>query len=117
MLLVENLLVYIWPTTGKSPITIPFQRITYNEAMEKYGCDKPDTRFDMKLNDVSDCLAFSKTDVVNDFGAYAVVFSVKGNKKYRGAIKEELNKLAEKFKNCKFSIIQINTVSIFIKLI
>ncbi|MBQ5900701.1 MAG: Asp-tRNA(Asn)/Glu-tRNA(Gln) amidotransferase GatCAB subunit C, partial [Clostridia bacterium] len=32
--------------------TIP--RLTFNEAMEQYGSDKPDTRFDMKLIDVSD---------------------------------------------------------------
>ncbi len=32
-------------------------RLTFNEAMEQYGSDKPDTRFDMKLIDVSDIVA------------------------------------------------------------
>lgn len=32
----------------------PFPRITWQEAMESYGCDKPDVRFEMKIVDVSD---------------------------------------------------------------
>ncbi len=34
-------------------ITTPIPRLTYTEAMENYGSDKPDTRFDMKIVDVS----------------------------------------------------------------
>ncbi len=35
-------------------IPTPLPRLTYNEAMESYGSDKPDTRFDMKICDISD---------------------------------------------------------------
>ena len=35
-------------------IPTPLTRLTYTEAMENYGSDKPDTRFDMKIKDLSD---------------------------------------------------------------
>jgi len=49
----EKLLNDIFKTAG---IEIPqkFERITYNEAMEKYGSDKPDLRYDLSMVEVSD---------------------------------------------------------------
>ncbi|XP_054458644.1 aspartate--tRNA ligase, mitochondrial [Anoplopoma fimbria] len=51
MSLVEGLLQYSWPAE-KGPIKVPFQTMTYEEAMRDYGVDKPDTRFSMKLIDL-----------------------------------------------------------------
>ncbi|XP_068211162.1 aspartate--tRNA ligase, mitochondrial-like isoform X2 [Palaemon carinicauda] len=53
--LIENLLVHSWPE-HLSPVKSPFPIISYQEAMSKYGVDKPDTRFDWKLEDVSDVI-------------------------------------------------------------
>lgn len=44
-------------------ITTPFPRLTYKEAMERYGSDKPDTRFDIELVKLNDIFADSEFKV------------------------------------------------------
>lgn len=51
--LIEGLLQYCWPKE-KGSVCVPFPSMTYEAAMRDYGVDKPDTRFDMKLVDVSE---------------------------------------------------------------
>lgn len=48
MQLVEEVLRYSWPKEY-SKIQTPFRRITYEEALEKYGTDKPDIRFGLTV--------------------------------------------------------------------
>ena len=42
-----------------SPLTVPFPRITWRDAMDRYGVDKPDTRFELLLEDVTGCVRHS----------------------------------------------------------
>lgn len=44
----------------------PFKRLTYNEAMTRFGSDKPDTRFGLELTDVSDIVKTSGFKVFAD---------------------------------------------------
>ncbi|CAF90609.1 unnamed protein product [Tetraodon nigroviridis] len=50
MSLVEALLQHSWPDQ-LGPLQLPFQTMTFEEAMRDYGVDKPDTRFAMKVSD------------------------------------------------------------------
>ncbi|XP_048354519.1 aspartate--tRNA ligase, mitochondrial isoform X2 [Sphaerodactylus townsendi] len=54
--LIEGLLQYSWPKE-KGSLEIPFPSISYSEALALYGTDKPDTRFGMKIVDVSHVLS------------------------------------------------------------
>jgi len=50
----EKLVCHIFKTVKGIDLPRPFPRLTYAEAMERYGSDKPDTRFAMELVNVSD---------------------------------------------------------------
>ncbi|MDR3071408.1 MAG: aspartate--tRNA ligase [Endomicrobium sp.] len=53
MNLVEKMLARVFKIALNLDIKIPFDRISYEDAMLRYGSDKPDTRFDMEIKDFS----------------------------------------------------------------
>jgi len=53
----EGLMSEIWKRHMDMELPRPFPRITYEEAISRYGSDKPDTRFDMEISDLSDLVA------------------------------------------------------------
>jgi aspartyl-tRNA synthetase len=52
----ERLVAHIFKTVKGIDLPIPLPRLTYAEAMERYGSDKPDTRYDLELVNVSDIM-------------------------------------------------------------
>ena len=61
--LIEGLLARVWKTALGIDIHTPFPRIPFEEAMNRWGTDKPDTRFDMELVDMTGDFASSEFKV------------------------------------------------------
>ena len=61
--LIEGLLKEIFRATRGVEVQTPFLRLSYHEAMDRFGVDKPDLRFGMELMDLSDVFAESRFKV------------------------------------------------------
>jgi aspartyl-tRNA synthetase len=66
MSLMERMIVTIFRNVGGVQLPVPFPRMTYAEAMGRYGSDKPDLRFDMPLYDMTAFGAASDFKVFKD---------------------------------------------------
>ncbi|WP_414578614.1 aspartate--tRNA ligase [Anabaena sp. CCY 9402-a] len=62
----EKLVSYIFKIVKGIELHTPFPRLTYAEAMERYGSDKPDTRYGLELVNVSDVMKDSGFKVFRD---------------------------------------------------
>ncbi|XP_006803621.1 aspartate--tRNA ligase, mitochondrial [Neolamprologus brichardi] len=98
MSLVEGLLQYSWPAE-RGPLKAPFQTLTYEEAMRDYGVDKPDTRFNMKLIDLSQIflsteIEFLQSALGQPGGSVRAVCVPSGAKLFTGKDLEELKQIA-----------------------
>ncbi|MFI5289936.1 MAG: aspartate--tRNA ligase [Polyangia bacterium] len=54
--MMEGLLARIWREVKGVELTLPFLRMSYEEAMARFGVDKPDLRFGLELNDLTEVL-------------------------------------------------------------
>ena len=76
----------------------PFKRITWHEAMSKYGSDKPDLRFGMEINDVSDLVSQSEFKVFTDAiknGGVVKCLRVEGGSKFSRKEIDEFTEIAK----------------------
>ncbi|HEU4570876.1 MAG TPA: aspartate--tRNA ligase, partial [Gemmatimonadales bacterium] len=62
---IESVLVELWAEAGHA-IPRPFRRMSFREAMEKYGIDKPDLRWGMELQDLSPWVAADAAPFVHE---------------------------------------------------
>lgn len=51
--IIEEMLSFIWQKVYQKPLALPFPRMTFDQAFCEYGCDKPDIRFELKINDIT----------------------------------------------------------------
>ncbi len=66
MTLTEGLLKKVFKDVLNIEISLPIRRMTYKDAMENYGSDKPDLRFGMELKNISDMVENCNFSVFND---------------------------------------------------
>ena len=95
MKMMEGLISYIFKGALDRDLEVPFKRLTWDEAMDRYGSDKPDLRFDMELVDMSEAVKGSDFKVFNavleDAGQVKAI-NVKG---YGNIARRELDGLVE----------------------
>ena len=97
----EGLLAKVMEDVLGLSVTLPFPRMTYDDAMNQYGSDKPDTRFDMKLIDISDVVKdvdFKVFQMALDQGGVVKALNAKGAaSKYSRKDMDNLGKYAGQF--------------------
>ena len=60
----ERLIKYSVEKTSNIKVDVPFPRLTYKKAIEKYGTDKPDIRFGMEIIELSESMANSGSSII-----------------------------------------------------
>ena len=90
----ENLIAKIWKRILDVDVAAPMRRIAYKEAMDNYGTDRPDLRFDMKLKNISDIARQSTfkvfTSVIEKGGIVKGLCAPSGEKYSRSDIEKTL---------------------------
>ena len=96
--LIEGLIQRVWREVGGVEIPVPFPRVTFREAMETYGIDKPDRRYGMKLADFTETFrssAFKVFQSAVSAGGVVKAFNAKGLASITTGQIEDLTNLAK----------------------
>ena len=100
----EKLVASIFKEVKGIDIKLPLMRMKYDEAMERFGSDKPDLRFGMEIHDITEC--FKNTDftifknVIENSGIINAIVVKNSADKYS---RKDLDKLVEYVKTYKAS--------------
>ena len=97
--LIEGLLKRVWKTALNIDVLTPFKRITFEEALNRYGIDKPDTRFAMELVDMTEDFKASTFKVFSGAIANGGVVKVLNAKGMAGATQGQIETMTETAKS------------------
>ena len=95
MELTEGLIAHIFKNSLGKEVKLPITKITWDEAMDRFGSDKPDLRFGMELKDMSEAIKDSNFKVFNEIineGGVVKAINVKG---YSNIPRRELDGLVK----------------------
>jgi aspartyl-tRNA synthetase len=93
--LIEGLLKKVWKTALNADIPTPFKRISFEEALNRWGIDKPDTRFGMELVDFSEEFKGSKFGVFGNCIANGGVVKAINARGLAGATQGQIETMTE----------------------
>ena len=91
----EGLIARVMKETKGIEVTLPFPRMKYDDAMALYGSDKPDTRFDMLLQDLTELVKGVDFKVFSEAPAVKAIVVKNAADKYS---RKDIDKLTEKAK-------------------
>ena len=93
--LIEGLLKRVWKIALNIDIPTPFKRISFEEALNRYGIDKPDTRFAMELVDMTEDFRTSTFKVFSGTIANGGVVKALNAKSMAGATQGQIETMTE----------------------
>ncbi len=93
--LIEGLLKRVWKTALNVDVPTPFKRISFEEALNRYGIDKPDTRFGMELVDFTEEFKASTFKVFSGAIANGGVVKAMNAKGMAGATQGQIETMTE----------------------
>ena len=93
--LIEGLLKRVWKTALNIDIPTPFKRLTFQEALNRYGIDKPDTRFGMELAEFTEEFRASTFKVFSGAVANGGVVKALNAKGMAGATQGQIETMTE----------------------
>ena len=95
----EGFLIRLWKDVMGKELNVPLLRLTYTEAMNRYGSDKPDTRFGMELQDLSEVVKDCEFPVfANALSAGGTVRCIVAKDAAKTLTRKEIDKLTEMVK-------------------
>jgi aspartyl-tRNA synthetase len=93
--LIEKVLAHVFKLTRGVDLALPFPRLTHRDAMNRYGSDKPDTRFGVEMHDLAGVFAQTEFKVFRgalDAGGVVKAINAKG---FAGITTGQINELTE----------------------
>ncbi|MCX7880161.1 MAG: aspartate--tRNA ligase [Ignavibacteria bacterium] len=97
----EGLLARLWKEVLGIDIKTPFARLSYDEAIRRFGSDKPDLRYDLEIVTLTDLFKGSNFKIFEDtiaIGGVIAGINAKGCANYSRKQIDEISEIAKKFK-------------------
>ena len=108
----EGLVNYIFKKVKNIEFERPFMRMSYDDAINIYGSDKPDLRFDMKINDITDILKNNESNlfknVIDNNGIINAIVAKNLSDKYSRKMLDGLTEYVKKYKAGGLAYIKFN---------